>query len=145
MGKPPRKKMTVREEANAPLHRNKLSMEVHARIVRLASKGLTLNLICGCIGISDSTIKVWLDKGKAYIDNNDDPKKHRKYGRLYQEWRKTVCRHRAKLVIKLLDDRYRKDWKRLMTILSRYDRDNWGMSQVVEAEIQLVDANEKFL
>jgi hypothetical protein len=140
-----RKKRPVREVVNEPVHRNKLTFDISSRAIVLAAKGHTVRQITDWLGVSHFVMKKWIEKGKSYVDNNDEPRKHRKYGKFYQDFRHAAAKHRLKLERKLNTCTSR-DWKRLLTLLARYDRDNWGVNQTVEMQAPPpIDPQENFL
>jgi hypothetical protein len=86
---------------------------------------MPLNAICDLLGVPASKFWSWRKRGDNWIDGNGEPEEDSVYGEFVLATRKAFATYQRGCIRRLHTDG-NKDWVRIMTILERRDRANWG-------------------
>jgi len=116
-------------------------------IYDLAQKGYHIRTIAATVGIGNSTIDLWLDKGKP--DNINAKTGERLYADIYYEFYKEFRRHEALAETKAVDALVKAttgDWKAAMAFLERRFPRHWHQTSTstvsVEGQVEHVHVRD---
>jgi len=119
-------------------HRSTLNQETLQRIVDAVSRGLFLTTAAKLVNVDETTLHLWLDKGKEYSDLAEGttmPSNALIYIKLYREVSQARAQLEQRLVSTVASTALDKeDWRAATWFLERSYHQNWARKSVTTIE-----------